>query len=269
MKRIFVFAFFAGMHALCATTVAAPKVNAAPSSENKTVTSNGIAPSEHKQPKDEVAEGTRGASNGGEAKARGDGAPSIDVVKESEVKAAVDYNTNNTKDIGLVANTSSASGELSVVSHVDLGKYVGAWHEIARFDNEHQEGCVFSQAMYTQKKEYIEVKNSCTLADGQKKEAIGRLKTPEENSGNAKLKVNFTPFFIRLFGVGWGDYWIIDLGSNYEYAVVSGPSKERLWILSRQIPMKKSTYDDIVKRLKEKGFDTSKLVVGKNAVAES
>ncbi len=29
------------------------------------------------------------------------------------------------------------------------------------------------------------------------------------------------------------DYWIIDLGSDYEYAVVGHPSRDLLWILSR------------------------------------
>lgn len=157
---------------------------------------------------------------------------------------------------------------LEAVPSVDLTKFVGLWHEIARFENKHQEGCKVSQATYTQKEGYIEAVNSCTMADGKVKKATGRLKTVEGDNSNAKLKVNFTPAFIRLFGVGWGDYWIIDLGANYEYAVVSGPKMERLWVLSREKSMSKELYDDIVTKLKSKGFDTSKLVVGEDAVVQ-
>jgi len=40
---------------------------------------------------------------------------------------------------------------------------------------------------------------------------------------NAKLKV-------RFFWPFSGDYWIIDLGENYEYAVVGHPKRTYLWI---------------------------------------
>lgn len=39
--------------------------------------------------------------------------------------------------------------ELKVVPSVDLLKYVGEWHEIARFPHKFQEGCYRSKATYT------------------------------------------------------------------------------------------------------------------------
>lgn len=160
---------------------------------------------------------------------------------------------------------SATASELTTVQSVDIAKYLGTWQEIARFENKHQQGCIATQAMYTQKKGYIEIKNTCTKADGSEKEVFGRAKIADAT--NAKLTVNFTPLFIRMWGIGWGNYWIIDLGPNYEYAVVSEPKKESLWILSRQKPMTKARYDEIAKRLQEKGFDVSKLIVSKDAIA--
>ncbi len=167
--------------------------------------------------------------------------------------------------LALILYATVGTAELGTVPNVDLGKYVGSWEEIARFDNKHQQGCQNSRAEYTKKGDLIEVKNSCTLADGKLKEVTGRAKIGDEGD-NAKLKVNFTPFFIRMFGVGWGNYHIIELGDNYEYAVVSEPTMEYLWILSRNRPMKQELFDAISSRLKAKGFDTSKLIIGKDAV---
>jgi apolipoprotein D and lipocalin family protein len=44
------------------------------------------------------------------------------------------------------------------------------------------------------------------------------------DSTNSKLKVQFFwPFS--------GDYWIVALDTNYQWAVVSGPGRDYLWIL--------------------------------------
>ena len=74
----------------------------------------------------------------------------------------------------------------------------------------------------------------------------------EENSGNAKLKVQF-------FWPLRAKYWIIDLADDYSYVVVSHPNKKYLWIPSRTPKMNEKTYGQIVARLKEKEFDLSKL----------
>ena len=70
---------------------------------------------------------------------------------------------------------------------------------------------------------------------------------------NAKLKVTFFwPFS--------GAYWIIELGAQYEYAVVSNPDRSYLWVLSRTPRMDEGVYAGIVERLRSKDFDTGKLV---------
>ena len=62
----------------------------------------------------------------------------------------------------------------------------------------------------------------------------------------------FWPFF--------GDYWIIDLSPNYEYAVVGEPRRKYLWILSRTAKMDEKLYAEITGRLAAKGYDATKLV---------
>jgi apolipoprotein D and lipocalin family protein len=73
-----------------------------------------------------------------------------------------------------------------------------------------------------------------------------------DKSTNAKLKVSF-------FWPFRGDYWIIELGKDYEYAVVSSPNRKYLWILSRTPKMDEALYARIVEGLRERGFDVSLL----------
>ena len=67
-----------------------------------------------------------------------------------------------------------------------------------------------------------------------------------------KLRVSF----FRPF---WGDYWIIDLGPDYEYAVVGHPGRDYLWILSRTPTIAPAVYDGILERLREQGYAVERL----------
>jgi len=141
------------------------------------------------------------------------------------------------------------------VSHVDLERYLGTWYEIAAFPQRFQKGCTASLATYTlQPDGTIEVVNRCRKGSprGPEKTVRGRARVVDRTT-NAKLKVSF----FRPF---WGDYWIIDVGPNYEYALVGHPSRDYLWILSRTPSMDASTYEGILARLRTLGYDVTRLV---------
>jgi apolipoprotein D and lipocalin family protein len=55
-------------------------------------------------------------------------------------------------------------------------------------------------------------------------------------------------------------YWIIDLGQQYQYAVVGHPGRDYLWILSRTPTLDSGVYKDILNRLQTRGYDTTRLV---------
>ncbi|CAG0979429.1 Outer membrane lipoprotein Blc [Anaerolineae bacterium] len=143
---------------------------------------------------------------------------------------------------------------LETVEHVDLAKYVGTWYEIAAFPQSFQKGCVATTATYTIRADGdIDVLNRCRkdTLDGPAKTVLGRARVVDAAT-NAKLKVSF----FRPF---WGDYWIVDLGAGYEYAVVGHPGRDYLWILGRAPKMPEATYEGILARLKDKSYDTSRL----------
>jgi len=147
-----------------------------------------------------------------------------------------------------------AGRRLETVTHVDLGRYIGKWYEIARYPNRFEKSCDRSVAAEyaTQPNGKISVLNSCLRPDGKEKKSKGTAKVVDKST-NAKLSVTFWwPFS--------GKYWVIDLGSNYEYAVVGEPSRKYLWILSRAASMPEDKYREITAGLAAKGYDASKLV---------
>jgi apolipoprotein D and lipocalin family protein len=145
---------------------------------------------------------------------------------------------------------------LETVPYVDLSKYAGKWFEIASYPQPFQKGCLYTTAEYSlSDKEFVIVENRCyrDSLNGEKSYIKGKAFVVK-GTGNAKLKVQF-------FWPFRGKYWIIDLADDYSYAVVSHPNQEYLWILSRTAIIDESVYNEIKSRLKEKGFDLSKLQI--------
>ena len=143
---------------------------------------------------------------------------------------------------------------LPTVPKVELERYMGTWYEIASFPQRFQKGCAASMATYSLRKDgKVDVLNQCRdkTLDGKLRNAKGKAWIVDKRT-NAKLKVSFFwPFS--------GDYWIIDLGPDYEYAVVGHPKRTYLWILSRKQQMAPATYDAILLRLKAQHYDVSRL----------
>ncbi len=144
--------------------------------------------------------------------------------------------------------------ELLTVEHVDINRYMGAWHEIARFTQSFEKGLVNVTATYTLLPNgKVDVLNS-----GHKGTVNGKLKTAHGKAKIADKKTN-AKLMVTFFWPFYGDYWIIDLGKNYEYAVVGEPGRKYLWILSRTKEMDKEVYNQIIEKLKSVGYDTSRL----------
>lgn len=143
--------------------------------------------------------------------------------------------------------------DLKTVQKVDLQKYLGDWYEIARYEHSFQKDCKNVKANYSLRDDNkIKVVNSCTkITTNEFKEAKAVAYNIDET--NSKLKVSFfRPFY--------GDYWILDLDENYKYAIVGTPSKEYLWILSREKSMDKKTLNILLEKITNMGFDKTKLI---------
>ena len=143
---------------------------------------------------------------------------------------------------------------LTTVKYVDLKKYVGLWYEIAKIPNSFQDQCVKgTTAKYILKDDgEIEVINSCIDEDGEVDDADGVARIVDKKS-NAKLEVSFVSFFgWRPF---WGDYWIIGLDENYQWAIVGTPNRKYGWVLSRTPKLIEITLNKIFRILEDQGYN--------------
>lgn len=155
-----------------------------------------------------------------------------------------------------VSGFSAKADEPRVVDSVDLARYQGYWNQIAFFPTRFQRGCtIHTTAIYTLRRDgRVDVMNACTTAEGERK-VISGIAHVEDERTQAKLKVKFFWFAPA------GDYWILDLGKDYEYSVVGSPDRDYLWILSRKPTMTRALYEELLSRVADQGFEVSRLQI--------
>ena len=81
-------------------------------------------------------------------------------------------------------------------------------------------------------------------------------------NSNAKLKVTFLKIYKWLYLI-WGDYWILDLDSNYRWVIVGAQSHKYGWILARDSILSKADLLMLSEKLKQQGFDTCKFMTAR------
>jgi len=164
--------------------------------------------------------------------------------------------------LSLTATVAPGAGRVpppETVPRVDLNRYLGSWYEIASVPNRFQKHCRANTiARYARLEDgRIEVINSCRDASGATDIAQGVARIVD-NRSNAKLEVSFVSLFgWRLF---WGDYWILGLAPDYNYAIVGTPDRRYGWILSRTPALNAESRERIDARLRAAGYDPSAFV---------
>ena len=148
---------------------------------------------------------------------------------------------------------------MQTVKSVDLEKYMGLWYEIAKIPNTFQKQCIGGTTA-----EYslldngkVQVVNRCREADGNMDGAKGTARVVDKET-NAKLQVSFVRFFGRNWF--WGDYWIIGLDTDYQWAIVGHPNRKYGWILARSPKMEKDALTECRRILREHGYDPDEFV---------
>lgn len=137
---------------------------------------------------------------------------------------------------------------------VDVGRYLGRWYELYRYDAPFQKGCEAVWADYSRNTDgSIRVVNNCHKGtpDGPIKTAAGKAKIVDAASG-AKLRVSF-------FGPFYGNYWVLDHDEAYQWAIVGEPSGRYLWVLSRTTIPSDSLRTLLRRRVEDMGYDWTRV----------
>ncbi|KAK4727824.1 hypothetical protein R3W88_032741 [Solanum pinnatisectum] len=153
-----------------------------------------------------------------------------------------------------------ATKVMEVVKNLDLKRYMGRWYEIASFPSRFQpKDGVDTRATYTLNSDgTVHVLNE-TWCNGKRGFIEGTAYKADPNSDEANLKVRFfVPPFLPIIPVT-GDYWVLFIDEDYQYALIGQPSRRYLWVLSRRTCLQDEIYNQLVEKAKEEGYDVSKL----------
>ncbi len=175
----------------------------------------------------------------------------------------------------LLSCSSLQAGAIEVVTDVDLERYMGDWHQVALIPNSFQKQCVTNtmanyKLLPANKKgvNYVQVTNSCTKNNGQYNEGVGRARVNPKLNSNAKLQVTFAIIFGRPLWFASGNYWIMDLGENYEYVVVGEPKRKLGWILARTKTLPNDKLNEIQDLLTSQGYNPCNFMMSNNSEQE-
>lgn len=139
------------------------------------------------------------------------------------------------------------------VRQLDLGRFLGKWYEIARYDHKFERDLQNVTAEYSLKENgMVKVLNSGTR-NGERKIAEGKAKQPDPDKNPARLRVSFFWFF-------YSDYNILMLDEDYSYALIGSKSNDYLWILAREPRLDENVKSALLNEARRRGYDTDALI---------
>ncbi len=155
----------------------------------------------------------------------------------------------------LISGCTSVPENVRPVEGFEIPRYLGTWYEIARFDHSFERGLSEVTATYSMREDggVRVINKGYSQKKGEWDEAEGKAYFVS-NSSTGHLKVSF-------FGPFYASYVIMALDKeNYEYALITGPDKDYLWILARTPSLPKKTVDMLLAIAEQAGYDTNKFI---------
>ncbi|MBB6092398.1 apolipoprotein D and lipocalin family protein [Povalibacter uvarum] len=150
---------------------------------------------------------------------------------------------------------SPPSQPLRTVKQVDLARYMGDWYVIANIPYFAERNCFDSVESYALRPDgRIDNWFSCRRGspDAPFERKVSALAKVEDATTNARWSV-------RFFGLISVQYLVIDLDEQYRWAVIGHPSRNYGWVLARDKMLPDATYDQILRRLGEQGYEVSRF----------
>lgn len=151
--------------------------------------------------------------------------------------------------------TQSKMIDKTTVKELDINRYMGTWYEVARFPHSFEKNLVGVTATYSLRDNgKIRVVNEGykKTLDGKRSSAEGKAKIPNKKEPG-KLKVAF-------FWNFYGDYYVLELDKDYQWAMIGSSSDKYFWILSRTPQMDPDTYNMLLENARKRGYKLEKLI---------
>ena len=156
--------------------------------------------------------------------------------------------------IALLAGCTGIPEGVQPVSGFKVERYLGTWYEIVRLDHSFERGLSDVTANYSTRQDGgIDVLNrGYDSKKGAWREANG-IAYFLGNPDIASLKVSF-------FGPFYGGYHVMALDPEYRWTMISGPSHDYFWILSRTPELPAEELERLLQIARDAGFDLDDLI---------
>ena len=145
--------------------------------------------------------------------------------------------------------------QVTPVSDFELDRYLGKWYEAARLDHSFERGLSHVSADYSLRDDggVRVVNQGFNTEEGAWQQAVGKAYFVE-SADQGYLKVSF-------FGPFYGSYIVFELDKeDYQYAFISGPDTDYLWLLSRTPEISDQLKQHFMTEAEKRGFDSSQLI---------
>ncbi len=149
----------------------------------------------------------------------------------------------------------------ATAERVELSRYLGRWHEIARLPMPFQKEQEAAIAEYGLRPDgEVSVRNIAVRADGTTREVRGQARVLNPGA-NSKLLVRFNEWFsIFVPQPEQGNYWILHVDAAYRTALVGTPDRRYLWVLARDPALPESQLQRLLQLARDQGYDTQGLI---------
>lgn len=141
------------------------------------------------------------------------------------------------------------------VTGFEAERYTGRWYEIYRLDHRFERGLTNVTAAYQLRDDgkVSVINRGFDPGDCEWSEIEGSARFLED-ADTGSLAVSF------FFGIS-GGYHVIALDhESYDYAMVSGPTRDYLWILARDPELDEAIVDRLIGQARELDFPTDELI---------
>lgn len=142
----------------------------------------------------------------------------------------------------------------TTVESVDLERYLGTWYEVGSVKQFFSNGLVNTTANYSLNPNgsvRVENRGEYFVDGGPESKIVGNAVAVDDSF--ARLSVSFAG---PASPEPPGNYWIVDLDPDYQWAVVSDPTGTSAFLLSRTPQVSEELYQELLDRAEAAGVLT-------------
>lgn len=86
----------------------------------------------------------------------------------------------------------------------------------------------------------------------------GRLRA-EDPAHPAQLSITLAPSWLHWLPAVWGDYWVLEIGRNYGFALVGDKDRSDLRVLARAPSIDPTVHDQLMHTAREEGYPVDRM----------